>query len=78
MAPLFTNFHFGFGRASGPSIDISGPIQATGGTKESPPDGYVYHYYDQPGTGNPFQITGGQGTVSVFCFGCGGGGGANT
>ena len=49
MAPLFTNFHFGFGRSAEPAAVPVSPITATGGTKSTPGDGYIYHFYDSPG-----------------------------
>ena len=53
--------------------DSNNPVTtATGGTKATPGDGYVYHLFNSPGT---FNITGaGPGLINVLVVGGGGGG----
>ena len=56
---------------SGPSPS-PGPITATGGTKATPGDGYVYHYFTTPGN---FTISAGDDPINCLMVGGGGGGG---
>ena len=50
------------------------PITATGGTKATPGDGYVYHLFSPADPGN-FVITAGEATMDVLIVGGGAGGG---
>lgn len=57
---------------------ISNVIQASGGTKSTPGNGYVYHVFTSPDEApapHNFQITGGSGDVNLLVVGGGGGGG---
>ena len=56
---------------SGPAPS-PGPISATGGTKTTPGDGYIYHLFTTPGT---FEITAGDQPINCLMVGGGGGGG---
>ncbi len=73
MAPVLTRLgqSFGFGASAGSDT----PISATGGTKATPGDGYVYHHWTTPGS---FVITNaGSGSLAqmdVLMVGGGGGG----
>ena len=54
------------------------PFSATGGTKSTPGNGYVYHVFTSPATSpapHNFQITSGTGNVNLLVVGGGGGGG---
>ena len=48
------------------------PITATGGSKATPGDGYIYHHFTSPGN---FQITDGNAEMDILIVGGGGGGG---
>ena len=62
------------GGAGGLVLGASGnPIEATGGTKSTPGDGYIYHQFTSSGS---FQVTKGSGDVLYAVIGGGGGGGA--
>lgn len=53
-------------------------LQASGGTKSSPGNGYVYHVFTSPDTTpapHSFEITSGTGDVNLLVVGGGGGGG---
>ena len=50
------------------------PIQATGGTKSTPGDGYVYHQFTSSGS---FVVTSGAGEIKYVVIGGGGGGGSD-
>tara|TARA_B100000965_G_scaffold115910_1_gene95692 strand:- start:248 stop:1237 length:990 start_codon:yes stop_codon:yes gene_type:complete len=50
------------------------PIQATGGTKSTPGDGYVYHQFTSSGS---FVVTEGAGEIKYVVIGGGGGGGSD-
>ena len=69
--PVFTGSKFGFGLGpSGPTGPI--PITASGGTKNTPGDGFIYHFFVGPGT---FTVSSGSGNVRLLLLGGGGGGG---
>lgn len=70
MAPLFTNFHFGFGRPPG----VSGPlpnVEATGGNT-AVSGGYKYHVISSSGS---FQVVSNPESKKFEAFLIGGGGG---
>ena len=83
MAPLFTAFRMAFGRAT--AAAAAGPFSATGGTKSTPGDGYIYHAYPHSNwTSQPnftFEVAGTSGdpvvdtSCQIMCTGAGGGGG---
>ena len=53
-------------------------LQASGGTKSTPGNGYVYHVFTSPATSpapHSFEITSGTGDVNLLVVGGGGGGG---
>ena len=58
------------GGASNASSSASGPVSATGGTKATPGDGYVYHYYTTSGS----LVIASGGGVDIDCLIIGGGG----
>ena len=54
------------------SSSIKTPITATGGTKNTPGDGYIYHWFTSNGN---LSITEGDAAMDVLIVGGGGGGG---
>ena len=63
------------GEAFWPVGESVGAIIATGGTIETPGNGYRYHYYTSSGT---FNVASGGGSGVVYIVGGGGGGGHNS
>ena len=54
---------------------ISGPITATGGTKYTPGNGFIYHMISVPQGTVTFAVTEGGGNSDILIVGAGGGGG---
>ena len=72
---LFTGSKFGFGKAAGGGGGSDSAFQATGGTKTTPGNGYIYHFFTIPGT---FTVTSGGSespAVNYLVIGGGGAGG---
>ena len=63
---------FGGGAASLATVGGTTPITATGGTKATPGDGYIYHLFNSPAN---FVISEGNAEMDVLIIGGGGGGG---
>jgi hypothetical protein len=76
MAPIFTGGRMGFGRVDAPSGSAASPFSATGGTKSTPGDGYIYHVYTSPGS-QSFDAQATSTTNIEFVIVGGGGGGGH-
>ena len=79
MAPLFTNFRFGFGRDVSGSGVAGNPFSGTGGEVSagvSPGNGYTYHYWKTNGnfTVSPGYSSAGPG-IDILVVASGGSGG---
>ena len=82
--PVFTGLKFGFGSGGGAGGEEegSGPITASGGTKNpTSRSGYIVHTFQHPDTSSftpdtsqTFEVTGGSGDIEILCVGGGGGG----
>ena len=70
----YFNFFSESGKNAMPSVPAT-PVTATGGTKATPGDGYVYHLFSPADPGN-FVITSGN-QVSIDCLIVGGGAGGS-
>ena len=58
MAPLFTNFHFGFAKNFPEPVPPPQPFSASGGNADgtAPGNGYKYHTFTTPGTFSISQV----------------------
>ena len=71
--PMFTMLGMGGGNASR-LIGGSAPIDASGGTKYTPGNGYIYHVFQHPNS-DAFTVNSGQGDINYLLVGGGGAGG---
>ena len=77
MAPLFTNFHFGFARNFPEPEPPPVPFAASGGNANGtePGNGYTYHTFTTPGTFTISQVGPATMTIEMILVGGGGAGG---
>ena len=77
MAPLFTNFHFGFAKNFPEPVPPPQPFSASGGNADgtAPGNGYKYHTFTTPGTFSISQVGPATFSLEVILVGGGGGGG---